>query len=88
MDSEITENDIALIENLVRDDLGPIEEAKAYMNRWDLMGHQNSSRLNENEVARELSKELPKPKSTIYMKISLLKLPEQIQNTHLFHIEK
>jgi len=85
-DSEITENDIALIENLVRDDLSPIEEAQAYMKRWELMGHKNHSILNAYEVAEKLSKELPKPRSTIYLKLSLLKLPETIQDA--IHLKK
>lgn len=37
--------DIALIERLIRDDLSPIEEAKAYMKRWRLMGNKDYSKF-------------------------------------------
>lgn len=85
-DSEITENDIALIENLIRDDLSPIEEAKAYMNRWKLMGYKIHSNLNESEIATELSKKLPPPKTRIYKRLCLLRLPKTIQNR--IHLKK
>jgi len=65
---------------LVRDDLSPIEEAKAYVNRWQLMGNKVQINLSECEIAGELSKKLPKDKRTIMMRISLLKLPESVQN--------
>lgn len=71
---------------MVRDDLSPIEEAKAYINRWELMEHKTQSNLTESEIAGELSKELPKPKSTIYIRLSLLKLPEGIKNA--MHLKK
>ena len=88
-DSEIAESDIALIENLVRDDLSPIEEAQAYMKRWRLMGNKNHINLSEYEIAGKLSKELPKDKKTMMMRLSLLKLPETIQNAvHLGKLKK
>lgn len=88
-DSKIVESDIALIENLVRDDLSPIEEAKAYMNRWHLMGHKNQLNLSDYEIAGRLADELPKSIKAIYNKLSLLKLPENIQNAvHLGKLKK
>jgi len=87
--SEITENDIALIENLVRDNLSPIEEAQAYMTRWKLMGHNNQQNFSDYEIAGRLSDELPKSTKHIHNKISLLKLPEPIQNViHLGKFKK
>lgn len=88
-DSEIAESDIALIENLVRDDLSPIEEARAYINRWELMGHKSTENFQYQEVASALSKELPKSYNSIHNKLSLLKLPEKIQNAiHLGKFKK
>lgn len=77
---KITENDIALIENLVRDDLSPIEEAKAYMNRWKLMIKEDKDLKSLVDIPLALSKVLPPSKTRIEQRISLLKLPEPIQN--------
>ena len=76
--------DIALIERLIRDDLSPIEEAQAYMKQWRLMGNKNHINLSEYEIAGKLSKELPKSYQSIYNKLSLLNLPETIQNNFHF----
>jgi len=87
--SEIIENDIALIENLVRDDLSPIEEAQAYMNRWELMGHKNLSNVIEKINTSAIARELSLPQSRVYITVSLLKLPESIQNAiHLGKFKK
>lgn len=88
-DSETTESDIALIENLIRDNLTPIEEAKAYMNRWKLIGHEITVNLQYKNVAYELSKVLPRGTRAILNKLSLLKLPKTIQNAiHLGKFKK
>ena len=70
---DIDENDIleiALIENLQRDELNPIEEAQAYQT---LM-------LNHNYSHEKLGQRLGKGRSTISNLIRLLSLPEQIKN--------
>ena len=69
---------MALIENLVRDDLSPIEEAKAYMNRWQLMGNKNLDLNSISNISYQLAKTLPPSKTRIEERISLLKLPENI----------
>jgi len=87
--SEITENDIALIENLVREDLSPIEEAQAYMNRWELMKKDSTLDLKSNDLHKEISNALGIPYSRVYVVVSLLKLPEPIQNAiHLGKFKK
>ncbi len=71
---DFTENEkleIALIENIQREDLNPIEEAVAYR---DLMERGN---LNQEEVAVKVGKN----RSTIANSLRLLKLPENIQTT-------
>lgn len=88
-DSEITESDIALLENLIRDDLTPIEEAKAYMNRWNLMKKDPNLNLNWDNIPKTISKELNIPHSRVYTALCLLKLPEPIQNAiHLGTFKK
>lgn len=60
---------IALIENLQREQLTPIEEAKAYRNLLDIQ-----------DVTQELlATRLGKSQSAIANKLRLLKLPEEIQ---------
>ncbi|RMF95209.1 MAG: ParB/RepB/Spo0J family partition protein [Candidatus Schekmanbacteria bacterium] len=66
-DKEIEE--IALIENIQREDLNPIEEAEAY---GHLMKEHN---LNQNELASIVGKE----RSTIANYLRLLKLPEKVK---------
>ena len=71
---EFTENEkleIALIENIQREDLNPVEEALAY---HDLMERAN---LNQEEVAEKVGKN----RSTVANSLRLLKLPQNIQTT-------
>lgn len=63
--------EIALIENIQRADLNPIEEATAYYNLMQ-MGD-----LSQDEVARRVGKKRP----TIANALRLLKLPEDIQKS-------
>lgn len=58
--------EIALIENIQRDDLNPLEEAAAYQH---LM---NSAGLNQEEVAKKVGKR----RSTVANSLRLLKMPE------------
>ena len=68
-DTEMQE--IALIENIQREDLNPIEEAKAYQ-----------SLMQEHNYTQEiLSKRLGKNRSTVANIIRLLKLPQSIQTS-------
>lgn len=60
---------IALVENVQREDLNFLEEAKAYKKLMDEFG------LTQNEIAIKVSKK----QSTISNKIRLLSLPEDIQ---------
>jgi len=69
--SENEKLEIALIENIQREDLNPIEEAAAY---HDLMERGN---LNQEEVATKVGKN----RSTVANSLRLLKLPENIQIT-------
>ncbi len=66
-DNEIAE--IALIENLQREDLNPIEEAKAYQKLID------DYHLKQDDVAEKVSKS----RSTITNSLRLLKLTEKVQ---------
>ena len=61
--------EIALIENLQREDLNPIEEAVAYKRLIDQKG------LNQDEVADAVGKN----RSTVANSLRLLKLPEEMQ---------
>lgn len=61
--------EIALIENLQREDLDPIEEARAYRHLMDLAG------AGQEEVARLVGKD----RSTVANSLRLLKLPEETQ---------
>jgi ParB family chromosome partitioning protein len=62
--------EIALIENIQRKDLNPIEEAKAYE---VLLGQMN---LSQGEVARRVGRD----RSSVANSLRLLKLPEKIQS--------
>ena len=61
--------EMALIENIQRADLNPIEEAQAYYNLIQI------SELNQEEVAKRVGK----ARATVANAIRLLKLPEDIQ---------
>lgn len=61
--------EIALIENLQRQDLGPIEEARAYKRLIDEFGH----------TQQELAKRLGKSRSHLANMMRLLNLPEDVQ---------
>lgn len=63
--------EIALIENIQRSDLNPIEEAQAYYNLMQLGG------LSQDEVAKKVGKGRP----TVANALRLLKLPEDMQNS-------
>ena len=68
--SEEEKYEIALIENIQREDLSPIEEAKAYQQL-----------INNYSLSQDaLSKKLGKKRSTIANSLRLLKLPEDMQN--------
>lgn len=62
--------EVALIENIQRADLNPIEEAKAYYRLMELGG------LKQEEVAKKVGKN----RATVANSVRLLKLPEDIQN--------
>jgi len=66
---EIQMAEMALVENLQREDLTAIEEAKAYMK---IMGE---SQLTQEKIATKMGKS----QSSIANKIRLLQLPEEIQ---------
>jgi len=61
--------EIALIENIQREDLNPIEEAEAYQNLITKIG------LNQDDLAKRVGKN----RSTVANSIRLLKLPKDIQ---------
>lgn len=69
--SEEDKIEIALVENIQREDLTPIEEAKAYKNLMD------SLKINQEEVAKKVGKK----RSTISNAIRLLNLPEDLQHS-------
>ncbi|MDR1940894.1 MAG: ParB/RepB/Spo0J family partition protein [Endomicrobium sp.] len=62
--------DLALIENLQRQDLDPVEEAKAYKRLIEEFGHTHE----------EISSVIGKERSVISNTLRLLSLPEDIQN--------
>lgn len=68
--SEQKKLEVALIENIQRADLNPVEEAKAYYKLMELGG------LKQEEVAQKVGKN----RATVANAIRLLKLPEDIQN--------
>ena len=63
--------EIALIENIQREDLNPIEEAKAYKQLIQ------ETALNQEEVAKKVGKK----RSTVANSLRLLKMPEDIQES-------
>jgi ParB family transcriptional regulator, chromosome partitioning protein len=68
--SEEEKYEIALIENIQREDLSPIEEAKAYLQL-----------INNYTLSQEaLSKKLGKKRSTIANSLRLLKMPQDMQS--------
>lgn len=67
--SEVEKIEIALIENIQREDLTPIEEALAYESLLKLSG------ISQEELASHLGKN----RSTIANSLRLLKLPEEIK---------
>lgn len=68
--SEEEKYEIALVENIQREDLSPIEEAKAYLQL-----------INNYSLSQEaLSKKLGKKRSTIANSLRLLKMPQDMQN--------
>jgi ParB family chromosome partitioning protein len=68
VDSEVLE--LALIENLQREDLNPIEEAMAFKTMID------EFKLTHEELAKRIGKD----RSSITNSLRLLKLPEEIKN--------
>ena len=62
--------EIALIENIQRKDLNPIEEAKAYEVLLDQM------KLSQSEVAKRVGRD----RSSISNSLRILKLPDKVQN--------
>ena len=69
--SEEDKLEIALIENIQRENLKPIEEAKAYRHIMDSM------KLNQQDVAERVGKN----RSTVANSLRLLKLPEDMQTS-------
>jgi ParB family chromosome partitioning protein len=61
--------ELALVENIQRTDLNPLEEARAYQQLMDLRGYTHE----------QLSERLGRDRSTITNVIRLLKLPDQVQ---------
>ena len=72
IDRELTQNDIRseqLVENLLREDLGPLEEARGYRSLMDL----------NNCTATDLAAALHVSKAKISRALALLKLPDDLQ---------
>lgn len=69
--SEEDKLEIALVENIQREDLTPIEEAKAYKKLMD------SLKLNQEDIAKKVGKK----RSTVSNSIRLLNLPEDLQDS-------
>ena len=67
--SEAKKLEVALIENIQRENLNPLEEAKAYHKLMEL------ANLNQEEAARRVGKQ----RSTVANALRLLKLPEDMQ---------
>ena len=63
--------EVALIENIQRSDLNPVEEAVAYYNLMELEG------ITQDEVAKRVGKK----RSSVANAIRLLKLPKNMQNS-------
>ena len=68
--SEAEKLEIALIENIQRDNLTPIEEAEGYSHLIEQTG------LNQEEIARKVGKK----RSTVANSLRLLKLPRKMQS--------
>ena len=68
--SDESRMEIALIENLQRSDLTPLEEARAYRGLMDAFN------LTQDEVAKKVGKQ----RSTVANALRLLKLPEEMQS--------
>ncbi|EFW36896.1 ParB/RepB/Spo0J family partition protein [Treponema phagedenis] len=62
--------EVALIENIQREDLNPIEEALAYQSIMQM------NQINQEETAKKIGKS----RSTVANALRLLKLPEEMQN--------
>lgn len=62
--------EMAIIENIQREDLNPVEEARAYVEWMELSG------LKANDIAKKVGKD----RSTVTNLIRLLKLPSEIHN--------
>ena len=62
--------ELALIENMAREDLNPVEEAKAYEVLIDQMG------LSQSDLAKRVGRD----RSSITNSLRLLKLPQKIQD--------
>lgn len=69
--SEESRMEIALIENIQRSDLKPMEEARAYRNLMDTF------QLTQEEVAKKVGKQRP----TVANALRLLRLPEEMQTS-------
>lgn len=69
--SEERKLEVALIENIQREDLNPLEEAVAYKKLMEM------SSITQEEVARRVGKN----RSTVANALRLLKLPEDMQNS-------
>jgi len=73
--SEEDKLEIALIENIQREDLNPIEEALAYKEIMEKLG------LSQDELAQKIGKN----RSSIANTLRLLKLPEAVQQKIIHH---
>ncbi len=67
--NEVKKLEVALIENIQRENLNPIDEARAYFKLMEL------GELSQDEVAKRVGKN----RSTVANSLRLLKLPEDIQ---------
>ncbi len=77
--------DVAFMENLQREDLTPIEEAKMYLTRLKMIPElekkgPNLRLSNKSKHVKLLSKLYSTGESTIRKRLSLLNLPEELQN--------
>ena len=78
--------DIAFMENLQREDLTPIEEAKMFLTRlrifpeYQKLADSNSNFQYNSELIKKLSKLYSISEGTIRKRVSLLNLPEELQN--------
>ncbi len=78
--------DLAFMENLQREDLTPIEEAKMFLTRLKIfpefqkLADSNSNFHYNSELIKKLSKLYSISEGTIRNRVSLLNLPEELQN--------